>query len=99
MERTVVIDCLPESAARYRRGWAIVVVDVIRATTTAITAAATGRRCFTAPTVEAALTIAERLKNPLLAGEINSTMPVVFEMDNSPSQIAARPDTHRPLVL
>ena len=99
MQRSVVIDCLPESARRYRRGWAIVVVDVIRATTTAITAAATGRRCFPAPTVEAALAIAQRLRNPLLAGEATSTAPVVFEMDNSPAQLAYRPDTHRPLVL
>ena len=50
MPKSVVIDYLPESARRYRSGWAIVAVDVIRATTTAITAAATGRRCFPAPT-------------------------------------------------
>jgi 2-phosphosulfolactate phosphatase len=99
MQKSVVIDCLPESVCRYRQGWAIVAVDVIRATTTAITAAATGRRCFPAPTVEAALLIAQRLENPLLAGEVNTTRPVVFEMDNSPAQLANRPDTHRPLVL
>ena len=54
MRGTVVIDCFPESAARYREGHAIVAVDVIRATTTAITAVAGGRRCFPVPTVEAA---------------------------------------------
>ena len=99
MPKSVIIDYLPESVRRYRPGWAIVAVDVIRATTTAITAAATGRRCFPAPTAEAALAIAQGLDNPLLAGDSNSTAPVVFEMDNSPAQLANRTDTHRPLVL
>jgi 2-phosphosulfolactate phosphatase len=99
MPKSVVIDCLPESARRYGRGWAIVAVDVIRATTTAITAAASGRRCFPAPTVEAALAIAQGLDNPLLAGDSRGTRPVVFEMENSPAQLAGRTDTHRPLVL
>jgi 2-phosphosulfolactate phosphatase len=35
--RTVTVDCFPESLARYRDGYAIVAVDVIRATTTAVT--------------------------------------------------------------
>jgi 2-phosphosulfolactate phosphatase len=99
MQRSVIIDCLAESARRYRRGWAIVVVDVIRATTTAITAAAAGRRCFPAPSVEAALAIAGRFQNPLLAGESNGSVPASFEMDNSPAQLAGRTDIHRPLVL
>jgi len=99
MPKSVIIDYLPESARRYRPGWAIVAVDVIRATTTAITAAVTGRRCFPAPTVEAAMAIAHGLTNPLLAGESKSTAPVIFEMENSPAQLAKRNDTHRPLVL
>jgi 2-phosphosulfolactate phosphatase len=99
MPKSVIIDYLPESARRYRPGWAIVAVDVIRATTTAITAAVTGRRCFPAPTAEAALAIAHGLTNPLLAGESKSTEQVVFEMENSPAQLANRNDTHRPLVL
>jgi 2-phosphosulfolactate phosphatase len=99
MRRSVVIDCLVGSARRYRQGWAIVVVDVIRATTTAITAAATGRRCFPAPSVEAALAIAARFDHPLLAGELSGSVPVSFEMDNSPALLAGRTDTHRPLVL
>jgi 2-phosphosulfolactate phosphatase len=99
MRRVVVIDCLPESVSRYRSEWAIVAVDVIRATTTAITAVAGGRRCFPAPTIEAALAIAQRFSNPLLAGEVNGTMPVTFEMDNSPAQLVCRTDNHRPLVL
>jgi 2-phosphosulfolactate phosphatase len=99
MSRSVVIDCLAESVQRYRSGWAIVVVDVIRATTTAVTAAAAGRRCFPAPTLEAALAIARGIANPLLAGESSGVMPAGFEMDNSPAQLAERIDTHRPLVL
>jgi 2-phosphosulfolactate phosphatase len=99
MPKSVVIDYLAESVERYRSGWAIVVVDVIRATTTAVTAAATGRRCFPAPNVEAALAIAGEFNNPLLAGEAGGAMPASFEMDNSPAQLAGRTDTHRPLVL
>ena len=99
MRKSVVIDCHAESARRYRQGWAIVVVDVIRATTTAITAAACGRRCFPAPSVEAALAIAARFDNALLAGELSGWVPREFEMDNSPALVAGRTDTHRPLVL
>jgi len=99
MRKSVVIDCLPESVYRYRTGFAVVAVDVIRATTTAITAAATGRRCFPVPTIEAALELAHKFKDPLLAGESSGTMPAGFEMDNSPAQLSTRTDTHRPLVL
>ena len=99
MNKSVVIDYLPESVSRYRAGWAIVAVDVIRATTTAITAAATGRRCFPVPTIEAALALAKKFKNPVLAGESSGAMPVGFEMDNSPAQLVGRTDTHRPMVL
>jgi 2-phosphosulfolactate phosphatase len=99
LRRTVVIDYSPESARQYRLGWAIVAVDVIRATTTAITAAAIGWRCFPAPTIAAALELARRFDNPLLAGESGGNIPQGFEIDNSPAAIAARNDTHRPLVL
>jgi 2-phosphosulfolactate phosphatase len=99
MRRTVVIDYLPESVCRYRPGWAVVVVDVIRATTTAITAVVSGRRCFPAPSVEAARSLARYIDTPLLAGESSGALPPGFEMDNSPAQVANRTDTHRPLVL
>ena len=99
MRKSVVIDCLPESVRRYRQGWAIVVVDVIRATTTAITAAAAGWRCFPAPTTHAALAMAREFNNPLLAGESGGETPDGFEMDNSPAQLITRNDTQRPLVL
>ena len=99
MRQSVVIDYLPESVCHYRSGWAVVVVDVIRATTTAITAAAAGRRCFPVPTVEAALAVAGKINDPLLAGESGGTIPLGFEIDNSPAQLFSRVDIHRPLVL
>jgi 2-phosphosulfolactate phosphatase len=99
VQKSVVIDYLPECVRRYRPEWAIVAVDVIRATTTAVTAAATGRRCFPVPTIEAALALAQQFDNPVLAGESRGKMPDAFEMDNSPAQLVSRTDTHRPLVL
>lgn len=99
MRNTVVIDYLPESAARYGAGWAVVAVDVIRATTTAMTAAAAGRRCFPVPSIDAALALAREFDNPLLAGESGGDIPPGFEMDNSPALLAGRADTQRPLIL
>lgn len=99
MHKTVVIDYLPESVGRYRVGWAVVAVDVIRATTTAISAAAAGWRCFPVPTIEAALALAKAFEHPLLAGEAGGTVPEGFEVDNSPALVANRRDTHRPLIL
>jgi 2-phosphosulfolactate phosphatase len=97
--RTVTIDYLPESVSRYRNGWAIVAIDVIRATSTAITAAASGRRCFPTPSVDAALAIARTLDDPLLAGEFGGAIPPGFEVNNSPAEFARRTDIHRPAVL
>jgi 2-phosphosulfolactate phosphatase len=99
MPRSVVIDCFPSSVSRYRHGYAVVAVDVVRATTTAITAAAAGRRCFPVPSVNAALQLAGRLQNPLLAGEERGVMPAGFHLNNSPAQLAARTDVERPLIL
>ena len=75
MAGTVVIDCFPESALRYRDGWAVVAIDVIRATTTATTAVALGRRCFPVPSLEAAVPLAAQLDRPLLVGELGGTCP------------------------
>ena len=99
MSKSVVIDYLPESVRRYRPGWTIVAVDVIRATTTAITAAANGWRCSPVRSVEEALALAQEFESPLLAGESAGETPVDFEMDNSPAELITRSDTHRPLVL
>jgi 2-phosphosulfolactate phosphatase len=99
VQKTVAIDYLAESVSKYKVGWTIVAVDVIRATTTAITAAANGWRCFPAPTIDAALTLSRKFAHPLLAGESGGSIPAGFEMDNSPAQLNGRKDTHRPLVL
>jgi len=99
MKGTVVIDSFPESAERYRERYVIVVVDVIRATTTATTAISLGRRVFPVQTVDDAVRVASTLKEPLLAGELGGNMPIGFDLTNSPAQIAQRNDLHRPMVL
>jgi 2-phosphosulfolactate phosphatase len=78
---------------------AVVVVDVIRATTTLATAIARGRRCYPVGSVEDALTLADGLTAPVLAGELGGVTPNGFELNNSPSAFAARDDVERPLVL
>ena len=99
MERTVVIDCFPESLTHYRDGFAIVAVDVIRATTTAVTGAALKRRCFPVPSLEAATTLAKRLDAPLLVGELGGNMPYGFHLTNSPAALSLRSDVSRPMIL
>lgn len=98
-QKTVVIDCFPESVARYRDGYAIVAVDIMRATTTAVTCVALGRKCFPAPSLDAAVPLAARLTNPLLVGELGGSMPYGFDLNNSPSALGSRTDTHRPMIL
>src|SRR3989454_156154 len=99
MVRIVVIDAFPESVPQYRKGWAVVAVEVIRATTTAVTAALTGRRCFPVASTHAAFGLTQQFENALLAGELGGEMPGGFEMNNSPSEIATRTDVSRPLIL
>lgn len=96
---SVVIDCLTESVRRYRDAYAVVSIDVIRATTTAVTSVALGRRCFPVPSVEVALPLAARLDYPLLVGELGGNMPYGFDLTNSPAEIAARSDVLRPIIL
>jgi 2-phosphosulfolactate phosphatase len=96
---TVVIDALPECAGRYIGGHAIVVVDVIRAATTAATALATGRRCFPVPSLDAAAVVAAQLRDPLLVGEQRGRMPAGFHLNNSPAALVGRADVGRPMVL
>lgn len=99
MEKTVVIDCFPESVKHYREAYGVVAIDVIRATTTAVTAVAMGRRCFPAPSIEMALPLAAKLNNPLLVGELGGNMPYGFDMNNSPAEISHRDDVMRPMIL
>jgi 2-phosphosulfolactate phosphatase len=99
MPKTVVIDCFPESVGAYRNGYAIVAVDVIRATTTAVTAVALGRKSFPVPSLEEAVPLAARLPNPLLVGELGGSMPYGFDLNNSPAELEFRTDIHRPMLL
>jgi 2-phosphosulfolactate phosphatase len=97
--RSVVIDFLPESVPAYRDGHAIVAIDVIRATTTAITGVSLGRRCYPAGTIEEAVPLAARLDGPLLVGEIGGNMPYGFDLTNSPAQLSQLSDVERPMIL
>jgi 2-phosphosulfolactate phosphatase len=97
---TVCIDYLPQSAAKYaKEHFAIVPVDVIRATTTIVTAVALGRRCFAVPSLTAAYRLAQRLDHPLLIGEIGGDVPPLFDMNNSPAKLALRTDLERPVII
>ena len=97
--RTVSICCFADGLDEYRTNRALVAVDVIRATTTAMTAIAMGRECHCVPTVQTAFDVASRLPHALLAGEMGGDMPAGFELTNSPAQLAERSDVSRPLVL
>lgn len=99
MTKRIVIDFFPESTLLYRQGYAVVAVDVIRATTSIATAVSMGRRCFPVPTLEAARRVSERLYHPLLAGELGGVRPRGFEINNTPAELASRTDISRPLVL
>lgn len=97
--RTVVVDFLADSAARYRDDHAIVAVDVIRATTTAVTALSLGFRCFPVPSLERAVPLAGRLESPLLVGELGGNTPYGFDLTNSPAQLTQVTELERPIIL
>jgi 2-phosphosulfolactate phosphatase len=97
--RTVVIDCFPESLPRHRDCQAVVAVDIIRATTTAVTAAVGGWRCFPVASLEAAVNLAKELHDPLLVGELGGNTPYAFHLSNSPAQLASLTDAARPIIL
>jgi 2-phosphosulfolactate phosphatase len=99
LRNSVVIDCFQENPEVRRPGYAVVAIDVIRATTTAITAVATGRRCFPVPSAEAALLLKRQLPDCLLAGEVSGEIPQDFDLNNSPADIDVREDFHRPIIL
>lgn len=104
---TVLVDSLPESAARYVDDWTLVIVDVIRFSTTAATALAMGRTVYPARSSDQAFAIAEGISEPLLAGELGGNVPYGFDMANSPVQVTALRQVpcgsftspERPLVL
>src|SRR2546421_11105309 len=96
---SVVIDCFPERARDYWEGHSIVAIDVIRATTTAITAVERGRRCFPVPSLEVAVPLAARLERPLLVGELGGSVPHRFDVNNSPAEPPRRGDHAAPTSL
>lgn len=107
MANTVIIKAFPESALNYRQSHVIVAIDVIRATTTAVTGVSLGRRIFPVKTTDEAFVLAKKLDNPLLAGELGGNVPYGFDMTNSPVQMAALSavqagkftDVNRPIIL
>jgi 2-phosphosulfolactate phosphatase len=94
----VVIDHLPANARRYGPGWAVVAVDVFRATTVACTALAVGRRCFPVASIPEAFQRGRELDG-VLAGEQGGSLIDGFDLNNSPAELILREDIHRPLVL
>jgi len=94
---TVAVACYP--AVGPDTGWVTVGIDVLRATTTAVTAVASGYRCFPAASIEAAVPLAARLPDPLLAGELGGHMPYGFHVQNSPVEIVRRGEIGRPVIL
>jgi len=104
---SVVIDYLPACAEHYRDEYAIVVIDVIRATTTATTALSLGRDVYPVQTTDGAFVLAATLKDPLLMGEQGGNVPYGFDLTNSPVQamaLTAVPsgyftDISRPIIL
>jgi 2-phosphosulfolactate phosphatase len=95
-----LIDCFPSDAGRRCfQDCAVVAVDVIRASTTAITAVAANRRCFPVSSAEQAFHKRREFPECILAGEIAGLMPEGFDINNSPAEIARRSDLERPLVL
>jgi 2-phosphosulfolactate phosphatase len=96
---SVLIDIFPASNQHYFDEYAIVAIDVIRASTTAVTAAARGRRCFPVASVEEAMQKKRQFPDCVLAGEVAGIRPDGFDMNNSPAHLAQRFDHDRPLVL
>ena len=100
MKPQVSIGCGPPHAYRPGPDDAVVVVDVIRAMTTAVTAALAGARCLPMPSLPAARARARTLARPLLVGEVSGVRPPGFDHDNSPAELARRRDLEgRPVVL
>lgn len=99
LEKTVLIDWFNEVKPELDPDFTVVAIDVIRATTTAVTAVALGRKCYPVSSLDEARLVAHDLKNPLMVGELGGNMPYGFDMQNSPTLVAGDRDTSRPIVL
>jgi 2-phosphosulfolactate phosphatase len=58
-----------------------------------------GRRCFPAPSIEAAIPLVARLDDQLLVGELGGNMPYGFHLTNNPAALALQGDVSRPTIL
>ena len=96
---SVAIDCFHEHLAPVPAETAIVAVDVIRATTTAVTAVTLGWRLYPAGSIEAAVRLAADLDRPLLAGELGGVQPYGFDLQNSPAQMERLERSVQPIIL
>jgi 2-phosphosulfolactate phosphatase len=99
LRRTVAIGCFSEGFEAFGEGGTTVAIDVIRATTTAVTGVALGRRCYPVGTLDDAERLSHELDDPLLVGELGGEMPYGFDITNSPAQLADRSDSERPMIL
>jgi len=97
--KRVAISCFSDGPQKHMDDAALVAIDVIRATTTTVTAISMGWKCHLVPTLQAALDTASRLPDSLLAGELYGDIPAGFDITNSPALLASRADITRPLVL
>jgi len=97
--KSVTIAAGPPCPRRFDQGDTVIVVDVIRSMTTAVTALAQGRRVYPVPSAEAAHRRARTLVQPLLVGELGGDRPPGFDLDNSPAAVARLGDGARPIVL
>src|ERR1700736_6783574 len=95
----VTIGCFHEHLPPVARKATVVAIDVIRATTTAITAVAAGHRLYPAGSMEAAVRLAADLDRPILAGELGGVQPYGFDMQNSPCEMEDMQDTSQPVIL
>jgi 2-phosphosulfolactate phosphatase len=99
VQKSVKIGCFSEGFDDYADDAVTVAVDVIRATTTAVTGVAQGRHCYPVATIDDAARLADELDNALLVGELGGEMPYGFDLTNSPAQLEERTDVERPMVL
>jgi phosphosulfolactate phosphohydrolase-like enzyme len=98
LRRRVQLDALAESAHRHLDG-AIICVDVLLCSTTAVTSVAQGRRTLIVASAEEAYEAAGFLRNPVLADEMPGRTLLGFEAEAGPAVLDKRRDIGRPLVL
>jgi len=78
----------------------IILVDVLRASSTIITALAHGAECvIPVPTVDEARRLASRIPQAILAGERNTHPPPGFHLGNSPQSFTIPQIRGRPIIL